>query len=66
MPNQITGRTRVTTIAGIISTTVIDVDATIAPDVTAPMITESSRAPTRIPAARRVSWSWRLLPDVRR
>ena len=69
MPNQITTNTAETTIAGIISTTVNDVAPTSAPDVTAPMITASSRAPTRIPAARRVSWSRRVISaptDVRR
>ena len=48
MPNQITTSAAVTTIAGIIRTTVNDVAPTRAPDVTAPMITASSRAPTRI------------------
>ena len=54
--------TSVTTIAGSISSTVIDVDSTRAPEVSAPMITASSSAPTRIAAARRVSRSWRRRP----
>jgi hypothetical protein len=56
----------VTTIAGSISTTVIEVAPTIAPEVTAPTITDSSRAPTSTPAARWVSRSCSVLPDVRR
>jgi hypothetical protein len=66
MPTQITTSTTVTTIAGTISTTVIEVASTIAPEVTAPMITDISRAPTRIAAARRVSRLRRPVPDVRR
>ena len=55
IPKRIRKKQTVTTIAGSISTTVIDVLSTMAPLVRAPMITASSSAPTRIPAARRVS-----------
>ena len=54
MPNQMTKNTIVTTIAGSASSVPIEVASTSAPDVSAPTITESSRAPTRIAAARRV------------
>ncbi len=66
MPNQMTTRHAVTTTAGSISSTVIDVDSTRAPEVSAPMMTAVSRAPTRMPAARRVSSACRPVPAVRR
>ncbi len=66
IPNQITGMHSVTAIAGSISSTVIDVDSTSAPEVSAPMITASSSAPTRMAAARRVSSPCRPVPAVRR
>ena len=66
MPNRIRKKQTVTTIAGSISTTVIEVLSTIAPLVRAPMITDSSSAPTRIAAERRVRRFWRPLPAVRR
>ncbi len=65
MPKRITKKHAVTTMAGSISTTVIEVDSTIAPLVRAPMMTASSSAPTRMPAARRVSRFWRPVPAVR-
>ena len=66
MPNQITTKQIVTAIAGSISSTVIEVDSTSAPEVRAPMITASSRAPTRTAAERRVSSAWRPVSAVRR
>ncbi len=66
MPKRIRKKQTVTTIAGSISTTVIEVLSTIAPLVSAPMMTDSSSAPTRIAAERRVSRFWRPLPAVRR
>ena len=66
MPNQITTKQIVTAIAGSISSTVIDVDSTSAPEVSAPMITASSSAPTRIAADRRVSSACRPVLAVRR
>ena len=66
MPNQITTKQIVTAIAGSISSTLIEVDSTSAPEVRAPMITASSRAPTRMAAERRVSSAWRPVSAVRR
>jgi hypothetical protein len=66
MPNQITKKTAVTTIAGSASRKPIDVASTRAPEVSAPMITASSRAPTRMAAARRVSSACRPVSAVRR
>jgi hypothetical protein len=63
MPNQITTNAAETTSAGIISTTANEVAPTSAPEVTAPTMTASSSAPTRMPAARRVSWSRRVIRD---
>ncbi len=59
-------KTTVTTIAGSASKKAIDVTSTIAPLVSAPMMTASSRAPTRIDAPRRVRSAWRPLFAVRR
>ena len=61
-----TKNTTVTTIAGSASRKVIDVASTIAPLVSAPMMTASSRAPTRMAAPRRVRSACRPLPAVRR
>ena len=66
MPNQITTSTAVTTIAGSDSSAGIDIEVTRAPLVSAPMITDSSSAPTRIDAERRVSRAWWPEPAVRR
>ena len=66
IPNQITTKQMLTAIAGSISSTVIEVDSTSAPDVRAPMMTASSSAPTRIAAERRVRRPWRPVFAVRR
>ena len=65
-PNQTSTSTTVVTIAGSISRVVIDVASTSAPEVSAPMITDSSSAPTSTAAARRVSSCWRPVSRVRR
>ena len=66
MPTRITKKQIVTATAGSASSTVIEVDSTSAPDVSAPMMTASSSAPTSTAADRRVSSPWRPVPAVRR
>ncbi len=66
IPNQTTAKQAVTAAAGTISTTVIDVPSTMAPLVSAPTITPSSRAATRNAAALRVRRVWAPLSAVRR
>lgn len=66
IPNQITTKQTVTTMAGSISRTFIEVDSTRAPDVSAPTMTASSSAPTRMAAERRVRRAWRPVFAVRR
>src|SRR3546814_16077184 len=66
MPNQITKKQAVTTIAGSARRNVIEVLSTSAPLVNAPMITPSSSAATRNAAALRVSRVWAPDSAVRR
>ncbi len=66
MPSRITKKTIVTTIAGSVSTTPIPTRSTSWPLVSAPTMTDSSRAPTRIAAPRRVRRSRSLSPRSRR
>ena len=66
MPARITKKTAVTTTAGSASSRFMSNVSTSSPLVTAPMITASSSAPTRTPAPRRVSSSWRPESRVRR
>ena len=65
-PHQISARQAVTAIAGSIRSVVIESLSTSRPEVSAATITDTSSAPTRIAAARRVSSDWRPLPAVRR